>query len=300
MIKGRNVVLTEDQTRFFEVNGFASFDQIGSRDETLKIRSILTELFRKRAGENEGALFDTLATDTSPTVQKSLQITNPMNYSAELRKLNFIRSAHIIAKQILGDGAKLTGDFVILKPAKLGLGTPWHQDEAYRDPRFDYHEMTLWMSLQEVAPNSGCMNFIPGSHRKGIYEHRSPGNNVHVHALECCQDLSDMSVVSCPLTAGGGTIHHGRTLHCTSANLSPVPRYAYILVFHIPPTLAREHREFSWLVEKKSAEQVRKRAWLFRGGVFVIVWRKFRRGDFWDIAGIRYAIKRGLSAMRKR
>jgi hypothetical protein len=180
------------------------------------------------------------------------------------------------------------------------MGTPWHQDEAYRDPRFDYQELTIWMSLQDVSQDSGCMSFIPGSHRKGIFGHRSPGNDAHVHALECCEDLSTMSVVSCPLPTGGCTLHHGRTLHCTSTNHSLIPRYAYILVFHIPPTPAREHRSFPWLAEKKSAEKARKRAWLLRGGALVIAWRKFRRGDLWDIAGIRYGIKRGLSALRKR
>jgi ectoine hydroxylase-related dioxygenase (phytanoyl-CoA dioxygenase family) len=293
-------LLTDNQKRSYEMNGFACLDRITSREEVLKIRSILEDLFRKKAGEKEGDLFDTLATNGGVTGQKSLQITNPMNYSADLRNLEFVRIATGLAKQILGDGAKLTGDFVILKPAKQGLGTPWHQDEAYRDPRFNYRELTIWMSLQDVAQDSGCMSFIPGSHRTGIYSHRSAGNDAHVHALECSEDLSKMSVVSCPLPTGGCTLHHGRTLHCTNTNRSLVPRYAYILVFHIPPTPAHVHRSFPWLEEKKSAERARKRAWLLRGGAFVIAWRKFRRGDLWDIAGIRYGIKRGISALRKR
>jgi ectoine hydroxylase-related dioxygenase (phytanoyl-CoA dioxygenase family) len=293
-------LLTAEQLQFYEANGFACLDQIASREEVLTIRSILEDLFRKRAGEKEGALFDTLASNSGPSVQKSIQITNPMNYSATLRHLECVQRAASLAKQILGDAAKLNGDFVISKPAEVGMGTPWHQDEAYRDPGFDYQEVTIWISLQDVSQDSGCMAFIPGSHKKGIYDHRSPGNDARVHALECsCEDLSTTSAISCPLPAGGCTLHHGRVLHCTHMNRSTNPRYAYILVFHLPPTPAREVRNFPWLAEKKSAEKLRKRAWLLRGGVFTVAWRKFRRGDLGDFAGIRYGIKRGLSAMRK-
>ena len=293
-------VLTPEQVRFFETNGFLSLDQIVTKEEVQKCRSILDDLFRKRAGEKEGALFDTMAADSADTVPKSLELTNPMNYSSELRKTNYVRNATSLAKQLLGDGAKLASDMVILKPAELGVGTPWHQDEAYRDPRFDYHELTLWLPLQDVGLNSGCMEFIPGSHKQGIHPHRSPQNDARIHAIECAQDLSDMEIVACPLPAGGCTLHHGRTLHCTTMNRAPIARYAFILVFHIPPTPNDGNRTFSWLAEKQSARKDLKRNWILHGGVFVLAWRKFRRGDLWDLAGIRYSVKQGLRAIRKR
>jgi hypothetical protein len=31
-----------------------------------------------------------------------------------------------------------------------GAATPWHQDEAFRDPAYDYAEITIWMPLQAV------------------------------------------------------------------------------------------------------------------------------------------------------
>lgn len=292
-------MLTEDQIRSYHANGFVSMDRLADADEVATVRSILEELVTKKVGANEGSQYDTLASEEQNGAQKSVEISGPMSYAPALRNLALLHNATALARQILGEGAKLSGDFLLLKPAKSGTGTPWHQDEAYRDPRFIHKEMTVWIPLQEVSEQNGCMVFVPGSHTRGIYRHQSPGNDKRVPALECPEAANMPNPVACPLPAGGCTLHDGETLHCTTNNLSASPRYAYILVFHVPPMLAKEAKSFPWLDEKQSLQREQKRAWMLRGGVFVMVWRRIRRRGLWDMSGLRYDIQRVLNALHK-
>jgi hypothetical protein len=41
-------------------------------------------------------------------------------------------------------------DVSILKTPKPAPATRWHQDEAFRDPNFEYKEITVWVALQQV------------------------------------------------------------------------------------------------------------------------------------------------------
>ena len=142
------------------------------------------------------------------------------------------------------------------------------------------------------------MLFVPESHRLGVLEHRSPNNNPRTHALECCGDFPRDLAVACPLPAGGCTIHTSRTVHCTKTNTSPANRYAYILVFCVPPTPAANPTSYPWLDEKRTDDQRAKRAWLLRGGVFIVLMRKLRQGDLLSARGFAVAFKRGMRILR--
>ena len=71
----------------------------------------------------------------------------------------------VLGKDLLVIGAT----FFVKEP-----GTPafvsWHQDLTYWGYD-DVSEVTGWVALTPATRASGCMRFIPGSHRNGIVEH---------------------------------------------------------------------------------------------------------------------------------
>jgi ectoine hydroxylase-related dioxygenase (phytanoyl-CoA dioxygenase family) len=262
--------LSEDELRSFSSGGFVTMTSIAPAEEVASIRQILQDLVERRAGEKEGAFFDTMEGSNSRGVLRSIQINNPSLHRRQLLETNYVRNATRIAQQLLSPQC-------ILKPAGVGAGTPWHQDEAYSDPEYDHAQLTFWMPLQEVGPQDGCMIYLPGSHLMGVLEHRSLNNDPHTHAFECAVSFSDEQSACCPLPAGGCVIHGQRTLHCSTNNVSNVDRYAYLLTFGVPPTLSRNPRKAPWLEQRKSADQLKKRAWMMRGGVLVLLLRKIRK-----------------------
>jgi hypothetical protein len=268
--------LSEGEFQSFSTNGFLAVTSISPSAELSEIRTILADLIARRVGEKEGALFDTMESSTSPGAPTSIQLTDPSNYNARLLETDYVRNATRIAHQLLPN-CFLRCNFVLLKRAKVGSGTPWHQDEAYFDPRYEHSTLTFWMPLQDVGPNDGCMIYVPGSPQMGMLEHRSLHGDTHTHSFECAISFDHDQRVTVPLRAGDCVIHGQTTLHCSTNNESSIDRYAYILTFATPTTLREQPRKAPWLEQRQSIDQQMRKAWKLRGGVFVLLLRKIRR-----------------------
>jgi ectoine hydroxylase-related dioxygenase (phytanoyl-CoA dioxygenase family) len=251
--------LTPAQVEFYHVNGFLALPSLVEPDEVTWIREVYDRLFAERAGREVGDQFDLAGSDEEGREAALPQILNPARYAPELLGARFRPHTLTIARQLLGPGAEYRGEHAIFKPARVGAETPWHQDEAYWNPALDYQSISVWIPLQEVTRENGCMEFIPGSHRLEVLPHHSIGYDSRVHGLEIDPnpevDLS--TAVACPLPAGGCTIHHYRTLHFTGANRSPIARRAYILGFSLPPVEREQPREFLWNQLKQTPREER-------------------------------------------
>lgn len=286
--------LPQGELQSFFTDGFLAIKSISPPAEVAEIRRILADLIARRAGEKEGSFFDTMESSTSSDGLKSIQLTNPSNYNAWLLKTNYVHNATQIAQQLLPN-CFLDCDFVLLKRAKAGLGTPWHQDEAYSDPRYDHGNLTFWMPLQDVGLNDGCMIYMPGTSQMGVLEHRSLHDDPHTHAFECAVDFSHQQPVAVPLEAGACVVHGQRTLHRSTNNESPVDRYAYLLTFQVAPILSKNPRKAPWLEQRQSIDQQTRRSWMLRGGVFVLLLRKIRKLRSLSPSMYMVSFKRGLN-----
>ncbi len=133
------------------------------------------------------------------------------NYNAWLLETDYIRNATRIAQQLLPN-CFLRCNFVLLKRAKVGSGTPWHQDEAYFDPRFEHATLTFWMPLQDVGPKDGCMIYVPGSPRWGCSNIEAcMGIRMHI-LLSARSTLIRISVT--PFLSPGLLLHGRKHLIC--------------------------------------------------------------------------------------
>jgi len=290
--------LTCEQVRRFDEQGFLSLECLTTSEEVLQIKSILQGLFDRRAGENEGAYGELIRSDDGAAVD-SPQLQNPTHYAPQLQKTKCFANGLKIAKRLLGEEARFFLYLSILKSPRTGAGTPWHQDAAFRDPRFDYRELAIWVPLQDVCVETGCLQFVPGSHKGSVFTHYPVNGDLASQALECTDSVEKSAAVACPLPAGGCTIHQPRTLHCAGPNTSDVPRLAYIMVFGLQPQPAVEPRKFPWLDQRETATQKRKRKWMRNGGALVTAWRRIRRGDLSDWQSAVYWIKRSAQTLRR-
>lgn len=292
--------LADSVTAEYKTNGFIAVQDICPQDEVQQIRSTLLRLFEQKAGYNEGAQYDFSGRDDPAAPQKFPSLHDPSHYAPDLSRTEYHKRALAIARQLLGDEAALYGEHALLKPARIGPETPWHQDEAFRSPDFEYRELSIWLALQPVGTVNGCMQFIPGSHLQGVLTHQSPGGDKSLHPLECCGDFSAGNAVAVPLPAGGCTIHDMRTLHYTAPNASDAPRLAYILIFNVPPTYKPGLRKFDWLDGRRTDSQSRKLKWHRRGGIAVDMMRRLPRARLTNGKWMAWAAIRAVSKVWSR
>jgi ectoine hydroxylase-related dioxygenase (phytanoyl-CoA dioxygenase family) len=244
-------------------------------------------------GVTEGDHFEALGLEEG--AENFIQFFNPHYYNVELSRSAFVQKAKLMAQQILGPKARLCFTLLIVKPPKVGSTTPWHQDEAFSDPSYDYHTVSFWLPLQPVDQQNGCMEFIAGSHHHDVLPHAVPQGVKKLHVIECVEGFFPSHAIPCPLPVGGVTIHDSRTLHYTGANMSDQPRIAFVAKFDITPTPRQTPRHFPWRAEQRSVRAERRRAWLLQGGILRELQRIISKVDPTDPSRMLFYAKRALT-----
>ena len=225
------------------------------------------------------------------------QILHPRSFAPELIGSSFYQTARGIAEQLLGSEVRFKADISLMKPALIGGPTPWHQDEAFQDPAFDYHEISFWLALQPVDEANSCMAYVPGSHKGPVLPHGFPGGDARIHALECVSGFDPRDAVLCPVPTGGCVIHTQRTVHGAGPNLSDRDRMAYVLIFDRVPTPVRQARQFPWRIEHRTARAQRELAWRRQGGLLVHLWRQRSRLRVTSVRTMLFDLRRAARAV---
>jgi hypothetical protein len=251
--------LTEDQLVAFRRDGFLLVQGLSSDEEIVSLRAAFDRMFAERRGWDRGDLFDMIGAD-GPDQELALpQLLRPSRYEPLLRQSNLASSARSIAAQILGP--KLVNDLehAICKPPFNGAATPWHQDDAFhRKGSGVLESISIWMPLQDVTVENGCMRYIRGSNHGPLYPHRSPRNDPRIHGLETISPPDLTNCVAVPMRAGDAVIHLSRTLHGAGINTSDQPRRAYILGYSVKTRRDRIlMRDYPWNLEKQTAREQR-------------------------------------------
>lgn len=238
--------MSSQQSESFWDNGYLQVDeQVMPADELVWFREMYDALF-----VNPKVLrlhFDAERDDGTPGVVD--QILVPEMTVPEILETTWYANAKQIACALLGiDESEIlpnSGTHMIFKPATAGRDTPWHQDEAYwEQPKVTAHSLSVWTPLDDVTVESGCMQFLPGSHRSDVVGHR----NVGLGEPLVLEDPPDFSTsVACPIAAGAATVHHCRTIHYSGPNYSERPRRAISALIHGPVVQRDEPLERTWL-----------------------------------------------------
>ncbi len=268
--------LTADQIAEFFRQGFLVIETpLISTAELEWCSKILMRMLESGQGRSEGRNLDLIARDggEDTTLPSVLQ---PSLYATELRKLSYRKTALALARQLLGPQAGFSGDHTIFKPVLKGGPTPWHQDEAFREPGFEYDEISIWIAMTDSTIENGAMAYIPGSHLLGVLPHRLNGGAKEANTIECYAGFDPKTAAVRPIPAGAMIIHHGRMVHGSSGNKTNTPRLAYILQYSTPVRISKEIREAPWLDHLRSANQRRRKSFLLRGGIFPELLRVLR------------------------
>jgi hypothetical protein len=263
------------------------------------IRETLLQLHKQNVGYEEGAQYDALGKDDGSEPRRFPQLMHPRNFAPWLRQTRFHAIAAEMAREILGGDVRFKADISMLKPAVVGPATPWHQDEAFHDPRYDSREVSFWLALQPTDKANSCMEFLPGSHLGPVLKHGYPAGDSRIHALECVDDFDRSAAIACPLPAGGCTLHLSRTLHYAGPNISPQPRLAYVLIFDLVPVPRAIPREFPWLRRPDTARAQREKAWRRHGGLLVHLWRQRTRIRPASLVHLAFDLRRAARAFRR-
>lgn len=140
------------------------------------------------------------------------------------------------------------------KPPKIGKPTPPHQDGYYfmlNPPK----AVTMWMALEDVDLENGCVRYIKGSHLTGMRPHG------RTETLGFSQGIIDYgnedlaNEITFPAKPGDLLVHHALTIHRADGNKSNSrTRKALGLIYFADS--AKEDIEAKQAYQKKLVDEI--------------------------------------------
>lgn len=141
------------------------------------------------------------------------------------------------------------------KPPKIGKATPPHQDGYYFMLKPN-EALTMWLALEEVGPENGCVRYVRGSHKKGLRPHgRTDTLGFSQGIVDFGREEDYAQSVFHPARAGDLLVHHSLTIHWAEANSSEeLSRKALGFIYFAAK--AREDKIAQAAYQKKLAEEL--------------------------------------------
>ncbi len=148
------------------------------------------------------------------------------------------------AAAVLGPDVMVWGSGLFIKEAHTPSFVSWHQDLTYWGlDRAD--ETTLWVALSPTTQQSGCMRFIPGSHRERIVPHADSfaADNLLTRGQEIQVEVDEDAAVDVVLRPGQASLHHGHLFHASGPNRTGDRRIGAAIRYIAPSMSARSGPE---------------------------------------------------------
>ena len=123
------------------------------------------------------------------------------------------------ASAVLGPDLMVWSAGLFIKEANSPKIVSWHQDLTYWGLD-DIAETTCWVALSKAHETSGCMKFVPGSHKTKIVPHIDTyaEDNLLSRGQEIAVEVNEKDAVVAALDAGQASMHHGLLFHGSGPN----------------------------------------------------------------------------------
>lgn len=230
MKKTTTVMLTDAQVKTFRQNGFLAVDGFFDARETAALQADVKRLRENGFLRNVHTLGDGATHDESA---QNLQMCPAGYCSALIRSLPFCPRVVATVSALIGPEIAHHLDQIFLKPANVGKGTGWHQDNAYFKIRDPLKGTAMWIAIDDATAANGTMRVVPRKFKDTLTHDRDPNSD---HHISCRVDEDE--AVTVELAAGGALFFCYGTPHTTGDNTTARDRaglaYHFINVAFAP------------------------------------------------------------------
>ncbi|MBX3253997.1 MAG: phytanoyl-CoA dioxygenase family protein [Chitinophagaceae bacterium] len=244
---------TNDQLqKKFRKDGFVFLPGFLNEEEVKQIHIHLEKLIKEKVPgmPQEHTFYEDR---NAPSTLKQLQTL--FSYDIFFNQLMFNSRFEKLAAVLLQDNVTGKNMQYFNKPPGIGKPTPPHQDGYYfmLEPN---EAVTMWLGLENVDEENGCVRYVKGSHLKGVRPHAK------TTTLGFSQGITDYGrpddqEVWFNTKPGDLLVHHALTIHRADGN-SSLNRTRKALGFIYYAEKAKEDTLTKEAYQQKLAEEIRK------------------------------------------
>ncbi len=220
--------LSDQQAMDFARDGFVGPIAVLTPAEVERVCAAVAEVIAQLDAHRE-RLYEVEQAFTEQPGEVVCHFLGGFRVNAVLRDLVFEPRITAPCAQLLRVPAlRFWHDQVFAKPPQHPGVVPWHQDYSYWTRTAPPCHITLNLPLDDSDEQSGCVQFVPGSHRWGLlpklpFDAPLEAMRAHLPAA------AEWRPVAVPVRAGQATIHHSHVLHGSDRNRSERWRRACVL-----------------------------------------------------------------------
>jgi phytanoyl-CoA hydroxylase len=204
------MILRPEQVRQFRDVGYVAAPEFFDQREVAAMQAEIARLTREGFLRNVATEGDGKTPSTS---MRNLQLCPMYRHSPLFRALPFDPRVTEAVSQLIGDPVVLRLDQVFLKPARDGMGTNWHQDNAYFRISDPLKGTAMWIAIHDATVANGTIHVIPSSFKEEYPHSRDPHSDHHIRCYP-----PEERAVALELPAGGVAFFCYGTAHCTLGN----------------------------------------------------------------------------------
>jgi len=150
------------------------------------------------------------------------------------KKVTFSSKVKQVVRDIgFVDPAVAQSMYIFKQPGIGGEVTP-HQDSTFLHTE-PMKLVGIWLALEDVTLENGCLWFIPGSHQSGIdrrfIRNSDPQSSDLTTFTAPNPDYDDSKFIAGPVPKGSCVLIHGEVVHKSERNKSSKSRHVY--TFHV-------------------------------------------------------------------
>jgi len=215
----QSMQFTAGEIRFYKEEGYLLLPALVSTELASMMRDEVLHIM-----EQSGASLERLrrAAGAGDKLRQSTQYLAGSKLDSVINSPNLLS----VAEQLMGGPSTLYMPFSAVKNGGGGGRFHFHQDNQYT--RFDGPGINIWMALDPMSPENGCLEVVPRSHLRGTLERVASGDgDAHV---KVGSDPSHFLPIR--MRPGDAVAFTRLTIHGSGPNITSEPRVAYATQFH--------------------------------------------------------------------
>ena len=212
--------LTKEQLTTYHEQGYVVIPNVFPRTELAEINCELDRIRTEKLARRQEA-------DHNETLGwiMNLGLASPItrDLCADERILDLIQD-------IVKPGIAIYSAKMVAKEPHCDAICHWHQDDAYYSQKSQSKtRMSIWFAMQDTTVEQGCLQVIPGSHKRGLQPYSPKEGGTCNLGIDTPIDLSERAY--CPVKAGSMVLFNALLWHASEGNRTGEQRRAFIVSY---------------------------------------------------------------------